>query len=350
VSDMSTVKLDQTSKTVKLNASTQHPLVFTFFDQLPETKREEEYQRALVIGVMALMEDRIAAFLSRTENELGTHLESLKLLYDRRRWEESRTAAGGIIGEKEVYDQLEKFRDRKGHPKDTIEMTGTLEGAIPRNKTGDIVIKFEGDSDRTIAVEVKFDKSLALGDWGDSDSTSRSRDTALSQLFESKANRESKYAVVVFDQNRCSQALLNAVGAIRWFPSAGFVVVIDHDRADYGNLFVVIDLLRSMTQPTCKVFDDSVLEALLSRISQDLSIILETKDLLKQNHQNLRKIAASIEKHAALVEFTKELIKEGLAEGQLNAGTLLKLYQGDAVVTKLKPHLELLDELFPGLT
>jgi hypothetical protein len=107
---MPIVTLNQSSKTVNLGAAgSDHPLVFQFFDQLPEAKRDEAFHRALVIGVMALLEDRIAAFLSRTENELGTHLEALKLLYDRRRLLEARAPAGGVIGEQEVYGRIGEF-------------------------------------------------------------------------------------------------------------------------------------------------------------------------------------------------------------------------------------------------
>jgi hypothetical protein len=217
------------------------------------------------------------------------------------------------------------------------------------NKTGDIVIEFDGSPDRSVAVEVKFDKTLSLGDWSDGDSTSKRRDTALSQLFESRANRKTQFAVIVFDRNRCAQALLNAVGNIKWFPGAGFVVIIDHDRADYGHLFLAVDLLRSMTEPGVAVFDNSVLEALLMRMSQDLATILQTRDLLKENHQNLKKIAASIEKHAALVEFTRDLIKRGLSEGQLDARLILEIYRGERVVAQLNPRLAALEDFFPDL-
>ena len=347
---MPVVTLNQAARTVNLGAvGSDHPMVFQFFDQLPEVKRDEAFHRALVIGVMALMEDRIAAFLSRTENELGTHLEALKLLYDRRRLIEAKAPAGGVMGEQEVYSRLEKFFEKSGWTNDNLQLTGASTGAMRNNKTGDIVIEFDGSPDRSVAVEVKFDKTLSLGDWGDGDSTSKGRDTALSQLFESRANRKTQFAVIVFDRNRCAQALLNAVGNIKWFPGAGFVVIIDHDRADYSHLFLAVDLLRTMTEPGVGLFDNSVFEALLTRMSQDLATIFQTRDLLKENNQNLRKIAESIEKHAALVEFTQELIKRGLSERQLDARLMLEVYRGEAVVSKLKPRLAVLKEIFPDL-
>ena len=84
-------------------------------------------------------------------------------------------------------------------------------------------------------------------------------------------------------------------------------------------------------------------------MSQDLATILQTRELLKDNNQNLRKIAESIEKHAALVEFTHELIKKGLSERQLDARLLLEVYRGESVVSKLKPRLAALKDIFPNL-
>jgi hypothetical protein len=347
---MTAITLNQAEKSVQLsNVSTDHPLVFDYFNQLPEAKRDEAAQRALVIGVMALMEDRISAFLSRTENELGTHLESLKLLYDRRRLVEARAPAGGVAGEEEVYTRLKQFFEKSGWTDDNIRMTGASTGAMRNNKTGDLVIEFEGSRDRSVVVEVKFDKSKALGDWGDADSASRTRDTALGQLLEARANRETQFSVIVFDRNRCSQALLTAVENIKWFAGTGFVVIVDHDRADYSHLFLAIDLLRSMSEPGVKVFDDSVLEGLLARMSRDLVAVLQTRKLLKDNQENLKKIAVSIERHAVFVEFTLDLIKRGLNEGRLDARLLFDIYRGERVLNNFKPRIAEIEEEFPGL-
>jgi hypothetical protein len=188
-----------------------------------------------------------------------------------------------------------------------------------------------------------------LGAWEDGDSISKSRDTALSQLFESNANRQSQYAVIVFDKSRCAPALMNSVESIKWIPSAGFVVIIDHERADYSHLYLALDLLRTMTRPGIGLFDDNVLEALLGRLSQDLATILQTQELLKENNENLRKIAKSIERHVALVTFTRELIKQGLTEGRLDARLLLEVYRGERVSAQFKPRLSEIQALLPEL-
>ena len=79
---MAIIRLDQQERKVRIaETEVEHPLIFKYFDGLPEGKRDEEFRRALQIGVVAMMEDRFAAFLSRTENELGTQLEALALAH-----------------------------------------------------------------------------------------------------------------------------------------------------------------------------------------------------------------------------------------------------------------------------
>ena len=110
-------------------------------------------------------------------------------------------------------------------------------------------------------------------------------------MIESMANREAQLAVIVFDQSRSSDGLKNMVNGIAWIPSVGFVVIIDDVRQDYSNLFIALDLARSMLMSTLQVVDQNIFESLLGRMSKDLSSILETEKLLKENHANLKKIA-----------------------------------------------------------
>jgi len=60
-------------------------VVFNFFNNIPVDERDEKLIRAIYIGVLALMEDRISAFLAKTTNELGTELESLKMIFEIKR-------------------------------------------------------------------------------------------------------------------------------------------------------------------------------------------------------------------------------------------------------------------------
>jgi hypothetical protein len=326
---MAIIKLDQANKAVNITScSLEHPLIFKYFDDLPDKIRDDEFKRALQIGVIALMEDRFAAFLSRTEGELGTQLESLKLIYERNVKAKEKTIESGIKAESEIFNEIRTYLNRVGHT-DEVQLTGSSVGSIKRNKTGDIVLTVNGEEDKKIAVEIKFDQSLALGEIEGTDSLGRPRDTALSQMLESMANRDAKLAIIVFDQNRSSEALKNYVNGISWIPAVGFVVIIDDDRMDYSNLFIAIDLARSMLLSTLRIVDQDIFESLLGRLSKDLSSIRETEKLIIANHDNLKKIATSIRKHVLLVGFTQKILKDFISVGKVSNEKLLKLYHGE---------------------
>ena len=80
---MPTIKLNQQLKRVEIkNFEIENEIVFNYFNNLPANERDDKLFRALYIGVLAMMEDRISAFLAKTTNELGTELESLKIIFE----------------------------------------------------------------------------------------------------------------------------------------------------------------------------------------------------------------------------------------------------------------------------
>ena len=77
------LKINQQLKRVEIKEfEVENQIIFNYFDNLPVAERDEKLLRAIYIGVLALMEDRISAFLSKTSNELGTELESLKMIFE----------------------------------------------------------------------------------------------------------------------------------------------------------------------------------------------------------------------------------------------------------------------------
>lgn len=347
---MATVHLDQEAKAVVVSDfKLGNELVFNYFDHLPASDREAALTRALHIGVVALMEDRIAAFLSRTENELGTHLESLKWLYARNVEAKQKTTQSGVDAEKRIHQHIEEFVKQCGW-EDIVEMTGNRPGAMKRNKTGDIQITVEGDESKRIVVEVKFDASISLGEFGQGDSLSKSRDTASSQLVEAAANRRAKVAVIVFDSNRIADGLRGQVPAgIRWMPAIGLVVIVDDARQDYRNLSIAIEMARSMATSSIELRDQDVLIALLERLSEDLEAITETQKLLQQNHDNLKRMAITVRKHALLVNFTKGVVREFIQSGSISREALLAFYRGDEIRQSFATLNEEVTALFPWL-
>ncbi|MCK5748450.1 MAG: hypothetical protein KAH44_19690, partial [Oricola sp.] len=138
-------------------------VLFDYFNKLAATERDDQFRRALYIGVLALMEDRLSSFLAKTSNELGTELESLKLIFDMKQELFYRSAVKGVLAEEDIAEFLIEFLEKQKLA-DRVELTGDRAGNIRRNKTGDIVCHLSGDAGRRIAIECKFDKSIRLGD------------------------------------------------------------------------------------------------------------------------------------------------------------------------------------------
>lgn len=167
------VNLNQKLKRVELKSfEIENEIIFKYFDSIPSKDRENKLFKALYIGVLALMEDRLSAFLAKTSNELGTELESLKMIFDMNKELFYKSSVKGNLAEEEVAQFLnDYFASRKLG--DQAFLTGNTIGNLPRNKTGDIICEIEGAKDLRIVIECKFDKSIAMGDIASKDVFSR---------------------------------------------------------------------------------------------------------------------------------------------------------------------------------
>ena len=268
---MSIIRLDQQRQRVEISEfDITNPIVFGYFNKLPVAEREAFLYRAIYIGVLALMEDRLAAFLSKTSSELGVQLESLKLLFDLKQELFFKSTQKGTNAEEDIGAFLETYFKEKGL-KDSVKLTGATSGSIPRNKTGDIVCHIDGRDDRKIVIECKFDKSIRIGDIGDKDVFTRKSDTAWSQLLEAQVNREGKIAIIVFDISVIDSNLHKFVESVRYVPSVGFMVVVDSQRGNYSNLLVAYGLARDIALSAKTMdLDQSILELITKRILKDL--------------------------------------------------------------------------------
>ena len=112
---MDKIKINQQLKRLEVKAfELNNEIVFNYFDKLPAAERNDKFLRAIYIGVLALMEDRISAFLSKTSNELGTEMESLKMMFDMKQEIFYKTTMKGTLAEDDISDFLnEFFTDKK---------------------------------------------------------------------------------------------------------------------------------------------------------------------------------------------------------------------------------------------
>lgn len=314
----------------------ENQIVFNYFDNLPATERDEKLLRAIYIGVLALMEDRMSTFLSKTSNELGTELESLKMIFDMKKELFYKSSIKGILAEDEIADFLNQYFSEK-RLKDRAILTGNSAGVIPRNKTGDIVCEVDGNPNLRIAIECKFDKSVRLGDIETKDLFTRKTDTAWSQLLEAQANRDAKVSLIVFDFSLVDNSVLREFENVGYIPGVGLIAIINSQKGDYSNLAIGYMLARDIAINAKQVeLDKDLLVILVNRLIKDINEITTIKNLVHNNIENNKAILKQLEKSILLMEFNQQYLKKFLADGTLTKEDLLNYYQGEDVKDKYR--------------
>tara|TARA_R110002072_G_scaffold66499_4_gene164013 strand:+ start:45774 stop:46805 length:1032 start_codon:yes stop_codon:yes gene_type:complete len=334
---MANIKLNQKLKRVELQKfELDNELVFNYFDNLPASERDDKLVRALYIGVLALMEDRLSSFLSKTSNELGTELESLKMIFEMKKELFYKSTIKGSLAEDDIADFLNDYFKSK-RMADKALLTGNAAGALPRNKTGDIICEVNGSPDLKIAIECKFDKSVKLGDIEGKDLFIRKTDTAWSQLIESNANRNSKVSIIVFDISLVDNSILKFNEHVGFIPEIGFIAIIDSQKGDYTNLVIAYMLARDIAiNAKTLELDKDILSILVTRILKDIGEIKVIKTLVERNIDTNREILKQIEKSMLLMDFNQKYLSQFLETGTLTKKDLLDFYMGEDVKDQYK--------------
>lgn len=312
-------------------------LVYRYFDSLPEVERETAMLRAIRIGVLATMEDRFSAFLSKTTDDLGVQLENLKLLFDMKQEVFHKTAIKGVAAENDILDFLEEYieRNRLG---DVVSLTGTSKGLLKNNKTGDIMAYVGGESSgRKVAIECKFDKSIKLGDVDSPDIASNKYDTAWSQLLEATVNREVNASIIVFDKSLADASIQRAVDGVLYVDGIGFICIIDYEASDYHNLAVAYNLARGLAlRKDGKNVEVEFVNMLIQRLLKDIRDVQSIETLVKTNIKNNQQILKNIEKSLLSIEFDQRYLAKYLEDGYLSKADLLEFYQREEIRARYK--------------
>lgn len=334
---MGIITLSQQKRRVQISDfEIDNNVVFQYFDKLSASERDEKLTKAIYIGVLALMEDRISSFLAKTTNELGTELESLKMLFDMKQELFYKSSVKGVVAEDDIADFLTKyFQDSK--LKDEVFLTGSSAGLIPKNKTGDIVCNIDGRDDLKVVIECKFDKNIRLGDIKDKEVFTNKSDTAWSQLIEAQANRNGKVGIIVFDISSVDGGILRDIQNVRYISEIGFVVIIDTQKGYYDNLIIAYMLSRDLAINSHKVdLDKNILSALINRLIKDINDASSIKKMVKSNIDNNKKILEQLNKSLLMMEFNKRFLLRFLSEGTLTKKELLDFYFADEVKEEFK--------------
>ncbi len=335
---MIAVNLNKKLERVEIKAfSLENKIVYNYFKKLPESERTDALIRAINIGVLALMEDRLSTFMAKTSNELGTELESLKMIFDMKNELFLKASHKGTEAEENILEFLNRYFEEKGI-KDLATSTSTMEGNIPKNKTGDIVCKVDGKDDLKITIECKLDKTVQLGPIEDKNVFTRNTDTAWSQLIESDANRGSEVSIIVFDISLVTNSIYKSFDNVGYISGIGFVAIVDSQKGDYSNLAIAYRLARDIAVNDREVeCDYTILEAIVKRIIKSIDEITCIKKLVNDNIKTSGKILAQIEKSYLLMSFNQRFLKKFLANGTLTKEELLNFYTGEEVKDNLKP-------------
>lgn len=331
------LNLNQQLKRVEIKEfEIENQIVFNYFDNLPASERDEKLLRAIYIGVLALMEDRISAFLSKTTNELGTELESLKMIFEMKKELFYKSTIKGVLAEDEIADFLNHYFQEK-RLKDKAFLTGNTAGSIPKNKTGDIICEIDGKPNLKIAIECKFDKSIRFGEIENKEIFTRRTDTAWSQLIEAQANRDAKVSLIVFDISLVDNSILRNFENVGYIPEVGFVAIINSQKGDYSNLAIAYMLARDIALNAKEVeLDKDLLVILVNRIIKDINEITSIKNLVQNNIENNKSILKQLEKSILLMEFNQQYLKKFLEDGTLTKKDLLDYYYGEDVKAKYR--------------
>ncbi len=334
---MTIAKISKQKKRLEVTSfEIDNPVVYEFFSSLPTSERDEKLLRALYIGVLALMEDRISSFLSKTSNELGTELESLKLIFEMKQDIFFKSAIKGVKAEEEIVEYLNQYF-KENDISDEAMLTGNTAGQLSRNKTGDIVCFVNQDDSIKVVIECKFDKNIRLGDIKSKDVFTNKTDTAWSQLIEAQANRGADISMIVLDVSIANKGILDHVKNLRYIPSIGFIVIVDSQNGDYTNLAIAYMLSREIAINAKPLeFDKDLLGVIVNRMIKDINEIFAIRKLVHQNISNNNKILEQLEKGLLLMEFSQKFLARFLDQGTLTREELLDFYYGDEVKDQFK--------------
>jgi len=333
---LSQISLDQQLKRIRIkDLEIEHEPAFQHFHRIRKEDYETELLRALKIGILALEQERVSAFLARTQDQLGLELETLKARLEAETSYYSQTAVKGRDAEAGVLGHLKRFA-RQAELGDVFEATGDSAGALPKNKTGDIVCHIAGDRTRRIAIEVKFDKQVALGKLEDRDwFASGKKDTALSQLLEARLNREAHETIIVFDKSAVSSAILTVVEDLEFHPNFGFVVIIDSLRGNYANLEIAYRIARRFAlSDRVAQMNQAILRALVQKLIDESQKLFKIEELAKGAIKKVQEIVTVSYRGREALEFCNSYLERFLETGRMSPEDLLEFYSGHPLKEK----------------
>ena len=350
------INLNDDENSVQIGSTFElHPSVYGWFSDQKAVKvgeRDDYITKALNTGLLALWQGRVSHALKQFKDEMQSELELVQMYTDSLQERLEKDNKYKTDQEVTVADALEAYIKEKKYS-DTVEATGT-DGEGDGNKTGDVLaIVKDGRQSENLGIEVKFASSYGLGDpkkgsgAGGRKKTQKNfrspDDTAISQILETRENRDSKLAIFVVD------AHLNPIDGspVRFYPAySGFIVKVDMLSNDWSALEICYEIARQMTLASRSLdgMDFDIIEFLL----RDLGMILNRQSymkeagekilqqIIKSHNANLKvveeQVAVFESEYSALktsIENTTDVLERFFKTGELSASEMFSTYMRD---------------------
>ena len=327
------VRLDQINHKVVVSGDFEiaNEIVFAYLDARSADTYDEELERALVLGCYALSLDNTGEVLNKVALDLNGELQRLRVLMDLRGIRARSASVSGAEAEVGIIDVLQDYADAHQW-NDDIRATGASTGTIARRKVGDAVIDIAG-SERSIVIESKADKSVALGGPDVSDPLTARTDfekkTAYGQGLTALANRQADIAILVHFADAVHPKVRDG-GMIQFIPEQpAFVVIVDRFAGKWESLQAAYALARelSLTWDAGAEKWQSV-DLIVKRLARELGrlgAIDKQLTAMRNSAQSILDAIESVQDTREAIQESLELLNETMASIRSNpADALLK--------------------------
>lgn len=327
-----------------------HPATYAYLQTHKKGDYPEVIAKAVNVGLTAAQQGRIANSLNAVNNELKGEFALLEQFMETQQALFERDSKTKTDTEYVLRDWLREHADKTGS-NDVFELSGTVSSSGTSNKTGDVQATIKhGEEEFGLAIESKMAQNFTKGE-----STKRQTgkaklrgqgDTAVSQLIESRMNRNAPAALFVVDK-----ALNPFPGPdLEYFaePIVGFIVRVDIANNDLTNLGIAYDIVREMiiAQRVVSEPEYSVIKFIVEELKNSLdrkkfiqSIGARTLKRVTDSHKKLVKdITGDMTEFDAELQAIEDAIKNShdamstyIKDKTFTAETALEIYRhGDA--------------------
>jgi len=330
-----------------------HPATYTYLKTHRKSDYPEVIAKAINVGLTAAQQGRIANSLNAVNNELKGEFALLEQFMETQQALFERDNKTKTDTEYVLRNWLREHADKTGS-NDVFELSGTVSSDGTSNKTGDVQATIKhGEEEFGLAIESKMAQKFTKGE-----STKRQTgqgklrgqgDTAISQLIESRANRETPAALFVVDK-----ALNPFPGPdLEYFaePIVGFIVRVDIANNDLTNLGIAYDIVREMiiAQRVVSEAEFSVINFIVEELKNSLdrkkfiqSIGAKVLDKVTDSHKRLVEditndmtvFDAELQALEDAIKYSHNALSRYIKDKTFTAETALEIYRQANAQTK----------------